>query len=181
MKIILLRHEQRYSDQGFYSNLTDDGIINSLELSLKLNKYNIDYIFSSPFIRTLQTIYPYCNEFDKKVNIDYGLYEYIHNPYFLLVQWYHDICDIEDIDLLSIIDPDYKSVINKNDFSILEDESDLEKRVKKFIDYLMENYRDKTVLLVSHMGVINKIRDLYVRKTSLNELFKMGYYEIYNI
>ena len=66
MKIILLRHEERYSDIGFFSNLTERGIENScLFLPPKLKKLNIDVIFSSPFVRTIQTIYPYCNKYNK--------------------------------------------------------------------------------------------------------------------
>ena len=179
MRLILLRHEERYSDMGFYSNLTDNGIINSLKLPEKLKKYKIDHIYSSPFIRTLQTIYPYCDKYKKSVNVDYGLYEYIHNPYFLLIPWYGEISDIDDSDLVSIINPEYKSIVNKSDFSILETEEDLEKRVRKFIDILIEKHCDETILLVSHMGVINKIRDVYLKKTGMNELFKMGHFEVW--
>jgi broad specificity phosphatase PhoE len=181
MKIILLRHEERYSDIGFFSNLTENGILNSYNLSTQLKQYNIDHIFSSPFIRTIQTIFPYCYKYDEKINIEYGLYEYIHNLYFLLGQWYYNIKDIKDNDLHLIINKKYKTIVTKDDFTILEIEEDLEKRVKKFIDYLKENYNDKTILLVSHMGVINKIKDLYVKKTDMRDLFKMGHYEIYNI
>jgi broad specificity phosphatase PhoE len=181
MKIILLRHEERYSDIGFFSNLTDNGIINACKLPKKLKKYKIDHIFSSPFIRTIQTIFPYCDKYNKKINIEYGLYEYIHNLYFLLVQWYHDIEDIKDNDLHTIINKNYKTNVTKDDFSILETEEDLAKRIKKFIDFLKQNYNDKTILLVSHMGIINKIKDLYVKKTDMRDLFNMGHYEIYDI
>ena len=35
MKIILLRHEERFNDPGFYTKLTDNGVINSLLLPNK--------------------------------------------------------------------------------------------------------------------------------------------------
>ena len=181
MKIILLRHEERGFDISFNSNLTDNGIINSLLLPNILKKYNIDVIFSSPFIRTLQTIYPYSIKYNKLVNVDYGLYEYIHNPYFLLVQWYYKLDEIKDKDLYNIINKNYNSVINMNDFSILENETDLSNRLIKFFNFLKKNYNNKTVLIVSHKGVINKIKDLYVKKTDMNAEFDMGHYEIYNI
>ena len=78
MKIILLRHEERYLDIGFYSNLTDKGVINSCLLGNTLNKYDIDIVFSSPFIRTLQTIYPFImkNNYQKKVNCEYTITEH---------------------------------------------------------------------------------------------------------
>jgi broad specificity phosphatase PhoE len=179
MKLILLRHEERYMDIGFYSNLTDNGIINSFLLPKKLKKLKIDVIFSSPFIRTLQTIYAYCDKYNKKVNVDYGLYEYIHNPYFLLGQWYFTIDDIKDNDLKSIINTEYSSIVTKNDFSILETELDLEKRIIKFFNYLKLNYNDKCILLVTHKGVINKIKDLYIKKTDMSADYDMGHLEIY--
>ena len=172
MKVILLRHEERYFDIGFFSNLTDNGIIRAnTSLVSDLKKMKIDCIFSSPFIRTLQTIYPYSKKKNKKVKIEYGLYEYIHNPYFLLFPWYHTVNDIEDKDLKSIINMKYKSIVDKDDFSILEDENNLKKRIKKFFKYLLKNYKNKTVLLVTHKGVINKIKDIYVKKTDMNEDF----------
>lgn len=180
MKIILLRHEERGYDVGFYSNLTDNGIIQSCKLPYKL-KTNIDVIFSSPFLRTLQTIYPYSINKIKKINIEYGLYEYIHNPYFLLNQWYYTTNDIADNSLKSIINNNYLSIVNKDDFFILENESNLEKRLIKFFDYLKSNYNDKTVLIVSHKGVINKIKDLYITKTDMSSRFDMGQFEEYII
>ena len=182
MKLILLRHEERGIDVGFNSNLTEKGIVNSCTLLPdKLKALKIDIIFSSPFIRTLQTIYPYSNLYNKKINIEYGLYEYLHNPYFLLGKWYYTIDDINDNDLKSIINNDYKSIVKKDDFLILEDENDLEKRIKKFFNYLLNNYNNKTVLLVTHKGVINKIKDLYLTKTDTNEEYPTGTIEIINL
>lgn len=183
MKIILLRHEERENNREFYTDLTENGVNNSYLLINKLKKFNIDVIFSSPYIRTLQTIYPYCIKYNKKVNIEYGLYEYLYLyvPYYLLGNWYYTINDINNKSLLSIINNNYLSIVNKYDFLILENEISLEKRITKFIDYLRHNYYDKTVLIVSHTRVINKIKDLYVKKTDINTEFKMGHYEVYDI
>ena len=174
MKFYLLRHEEREYDAGFFSHLTDNGIINACVLPHKLKNLNIDVIFTSPFLRTLQTIYPYAKNYDKKVNVEYGLYEYLHSPYFLLGNWYFTIDDINDTDLKSIVNYEYKSNGDKNDFIVLEDEANLERRVIKFFNHLKTNYNDKTILIVSHMGVINKIKDLYVTRTPMNDEFKMG-------
>lgn len=181
MKLILLRHEERGYDIGFYSELTENGIINSHLLSSSLDNLNIDIIFTSPFIRVLQTIYPYCKEHNKKVNIEYGLYEYIHNIYFLINPWYFTLNDIEDKDLKSICVKKYISIVDKNDFTILEDEINLERRIIKFFDYLNTNYNNKTVLLVSHKAIINKIKDLYIKKTSLDDSYDMGNIEVWNM
>ena len=181
MKLILLRHEERHYDIGFFSKLTDNGIIKSCILPDKLKNLNIDVIFSSPFIRTLQTIYPYCKKYNTKINLEYGLYEYIHNPYFIFNSWYYTKDDVEDKDLISIVNNNYESVVNKNDFTVLEDEINLEQRIIKFFSFLNMFYNSNTLLIVSHKGIINKIKDLYIKKTSMNEDFDMGHFEIYDI
>lgn len=181
MKIILLRHEKRGIDVGFFSELTDEGYIDSVNLADKLKKYPIDVIFSSPFTRTLQTVYFTSLTINKKVNVEYGLYEYLHNIYFQLTPWYYETKDLKHKNLKKIINKKYKSVVQKEDFQVLEFENNLEKRIIKFFNYLYNNYNDKTILIVTHKGVINKIKDLYVRKTPMNAEFDMGSFKIYDI
>jgi broad specificity phosphatase PhoE len=181
MKIILLRHEERGVDVGFYSPLTNNGIVNaSTILPEQLNKLHIDILFSSPFIRTLETIYFYAKRYNKKVNIDYGLYEYLHNPYFLFGKWFYTTDDIP-YELLSIINHNYYSIVRRDDLFVLEDEMNLERRIIKFFNFLYHSYKDKTILIVTHKGVINKIKDLYFIKTDMNDSFPMGHFEIYDL
>jgi broad specificity phosphatase PhoE len=182
MKLILLRHEERFNDVGFFTPLTEKGLLNANLLANKLQMdYNkIDIVFCSPFIRTLQTIYPYCIKNKKKVNIEYALYEYIHNISFLRDDWYHTINDIRDENLKEIVNQNYESNVNKTHFTILEDEDSLERRIHLFFHYLFYQYPDKTILIVSHMGVINKIKDLYIQRTEMNDRFEMGTYEEYD-
>jgi broad specificity phosphatase PhoE len=80
-----------------------------------------------------------------------------------------------------IINNNYNSIVYKDDFIILEDEINLERRIIKFFDYLNVVHKNDTVLLVSHMGVINKIKDLYIKKTGMDDEFKMGSFEIYDL
>ena len=75
MKIYILRHEDKTMDTSFFSPLTREGIKNSIKLIDILKEEEIDIVFSSPFIRTLQTIYPYCKEKDININIDYSISE----------------------------------------------------------------------------------------------------------
>ena len=67
MKIILLRHEERYELPLFFTSLTEKGIMNSKNLSNKINKINPNVIYCSPFLRTIQTIKPYCLDYNKKI------------------------------------------------------------------------------------------------------------------
>ncbi len=187
MKIILLRHEERGINCGFFSELTNEGILGSLKLSKKLNKLNINEIYCSPFIRTLQTIFPYSYKYNVKINVEYGLTEYLHNPYFL-IDGFHSIKDINDKDLIEIINMNYTSICNiEDDLIILEDENNLEKRLLKFLSYLKLKYNtdtnniNNTVLLVTHKGIINKIKQMLLLNINMDDDFKMGHYEIYDL
>jgi broad specificity phosphatase PhoE len=184
MKIILLRHCERPKyDIGFFSNLTEEGIINSYLLVEKLEKLNIDYIFSSPFIRTLQTIYLYAKKHKKEIHVEYGLYEFLHNIYFSFHKWFYTLDDIKDHDksLYKLINKKYKSIVCKDDFHVLEERKDVEKRIIKFFDELKSNdkYKNKTILMVSHQGTINTIKNLYFEKTEEHTHFDMGCFEEY--
>lgn len=181
MRVILLRHEKRGTDIGFFSTLTDNGYIDAMVLPNDLKKYNIDEIFSSPFTRTLETSYFTSHVLNKKVNIEYGLYEYLHNIYFSIGEWYYTIDDLKNPDLKKIVNKKYKSIVTKSDFTVLEDEASLERRIIKFFDYLINNYNNKTVLLVTHKGIINKIKNLYFEKTNMDDNFEMGSYQVFEL
>ena len=79
MKIYILRHEDRTMDATFFSPLTEKGLENSIELIDDLKDEKIDIIYSSPFIRTLQTIYPYSKEKNIKINLEYSIAEFQHH------------------------------------------------------------------------------------------------------
>ena len=78
MKIYILRHEDRTQDATMFSPLTKEGLKKSIDLSDILKDLNIDLIYSSPFIRTLQTVQPYAKSRNKKINLEYGLEEIQH-------------------------------------------------------------------------------------------------------
>ena len=64
---------------------------------------------------------------------------------------------------------------------MLEDEVSLEGRVKIFFNYLKnkKNLENKTILIVSHKGVINMIKK--INNIKINGDFPKGHYEIINI
>ncbi len=185
MKLILLRHEERNMlDPRFFTELTLNGKENTYSLISNLKKENIDIIFSSPFLRTIQTVYPFAKNNNIRINAEYGLYEYIHNPIFNEDNWYHSLNEYNNDKysyIYNILNHNYKSIVKKGDFEIMENNRSLENRLIKFFNYLLNNYQNKTVLLVSHMGTINTIKNLYIKPTNRSENFPMGHYEIYNI
>jgi len=183
MKLILLRHEKREIHPGFFSSLTEEGLEDSKLLIDKFKKYKIDQIYCSPLLRTLQTIYPYCIKNKRKVTIEYALHEYKHNPYFLIEPKIYDVEDLKDNNLLSIVSKKGKSKFKKEDFQydILENENNLEKRLLVFFKYLKKKEKqnsNQTLLLVSHKGVINKIKQMINHKTGMDDEFPKGHFEI---
>ena len=59
MKLYVLRHEERDNNPLPLSPLTSNGFMNSLKLVNEINDIKPDIIYCSPFLRTIETIYPY--------------------------------------------------------------------------------------------------------------------------
>ena len=78
MKLYILRHEDKTQDATFFSPLTKQGLENATKLINELEKVEISHIYSSPYIRTLQTVHPYCKKHDLKIKLEYGLSEINH-------------------------------------------------------------------------------------------------------
>lgn len=175
INITLLRHEERPdNDIGVFSKLTENGRRRSELIILE----NFDIIFCSPFIRTIETIYPYCIKNNIKINIEYSICEYLHNRYFIKNEPRYELKDILNSystqNLKNIINHEYSSLISKDNLIVLEDEINLEKRIKSFFDYLKSNFSNKKILIVTHKAVINKIKDLYIEPTNLDKDYPMG-------
>ena len=79
MKIYILRHEDRTMDCSFFSPLTKKGLENAISLISLLKEKKIGAIYSSPFIRTLQTVYPYSETNNIPINLEYSLSEFQHD------------------------------------------------------------------------------------------------------
>lgn len=144
-KIFLLRHEQRGSSVSFDTPLTPRGLQRAEKIVCpRLEERNIDVIYSSPFVRTLQTIKPFCMKSGLKVNLEWSLVESI--PVI------EPNCD----KFVDIINPNYKPFLGYTtpaNTDIIEFDG-LKKRVQKFIESLD---RSQNILLVTHMPVINAI------------------------
>jgi broad specificity phosphatase PhoE len=172
MKIFLLRHEQRYESPEFTTNLTEKGlkIVSSEIFKDKIDILNIECIYSSPFVRCLQTIYFYCLK-NRKIKLDNCLYEYLDDISFEKTKLYDKSYYNNLEDYKSIIDDNYNSIININELKYPENKTILNKRVKKFIDKLrLEKY--KSILIVSHQSVLYSF--LEVLNIKYNDEIKMG-------
>ena len=137
MKIYILRHEDRTMDATFFAPLTEDGLNNSVKLIPLLKMCKINKIYSSPFIRTLQTIHPYAKQCDLNINIDYSLGE-IQHPLIIPQKSYQITLPLYLSKSFNFNDK-YKSIICPNEYTYPETEKNVEERVKKFIFKLIND------------------------------------------
>lgn len=177
MKIYILRHEERPSDCSFFTPLTKQGLINAkkLILDLETQNLNIDIIFCSPFIRTLQTICPYAIKKKKCINLEYGLSE-IHVPQCITER-------AVGMELPEYIaesfncNNNYKSIIEYNNIKFPENINDVQIRINKILKNIIQKYikTDYNILLVTHQSLCtcaleNIIKSVFINTETKNKL-----------
>ena len=174
MKLYILRHEDRTMDATFFSPLTKEGLENSAKLIDVLKKEEINKIYSSPFIRTLQTIYPYSKLIDKKINIDYSLSE-IQHPHIIPEKSYQVTLPSYLIESFNCNEK-YTSLCFPTDYIYPEDEKNVEKRVKRFIKKLItdELSSSRNIIIVSHQIVCNIILKIVDRTIDSSHNYPRG-------
>lgn len=186
MKIFILRHEDRTQDATFFSPLTSTGLERSEVLVDVLRKHKINKIYSSPFIRTLQTINPYCEKCGVKVNLEYSLSE-IQHPLIIPEKSYQVRLPTYMAHNFNSNDK-YKSLLDPIDHVYPEDEVNVSKRVRHFLNTLFNNKlnRADNILLVTHQVVCNeilKIATKHMRGLDITSTFNYprgGLTEVFN-
>ena len=155
MKIYILRHEDRTMDGTFFSPLTQDGLDNSIKLIKILADCKINTIYSSPFIRTLQTVLPYSKSRNIKINLEHSLSE-IQHPHLIPVKSYQINLPLYIAEQFNY-NPLYVSCLNPSNHVYPEDEKNVLARVKKFISQVVREMMNKEVniLIVTHQIVCN--------------------------
>ena len=168
MKIYILRHEDRTMDCTFFSPLTLKGLENAIDLIPTLKEHNINLIFCSPFIRTLQTIYPYSEKFNINLNLEYSIAEFQHDE--IIPKKSYSVRLPEYLAKDFNFNPDYVSEFEPENFNYPEKIEDVRKRVKKFFQNLIRNYYDKKVniLIVTHQLACNILSKLAYEKMTEN-------------
>jgi len=169
MKIYILRHEDRTQDCSMFAPLTKYGLMKAEKLVSLLEGCKIDIVFSSPFVRTLQTIEPYMKKSQQKVNIEYSLSEINHEDIIpkkavgmylpeYIAENYH-------------FDPTYKSFIKPTDIIYPEKFKNVDMRFKKFLGELFNQYikTDKIILLVTHQSMCCSILNIVNKYTKLDD------------
>ena len=157
MKLYLLRHEKRsLRDPTFHSPLLPKGLYDANKLKYILNDLDINLIFSSPFIRVLQTVKPYCDMKRMKVNIEHSIYEQVKE--------HHEVDKNFDRDNYRIdLMPSDKEYYLKNKcyksylpLSKIEWDDDGLWRITNFIHHIIRKYKDtnRNIVIACHGGLI---------------------------
>lgn len=160
MRIYFLRHEDRYKSISFFTPLNLNGKKNSLKLNYDLNSLKITKIFSSPFLRTLQTIEPFIKKSKLKVNLENSLRE--TNIISGIAEKESKMTLPEELYKQFNIDKSYKSFLKSNEIVYPEGKINVKKRFNNFLKNLIKKYNksNENILLVSHAGLIEE----YIRK-----------------
>jgi broad specificity phosphatase PhoE len=166
MKLYVLRHEDRTMDLTFFSPLTKNGLDNSIELIKYLEKEKINIVYSSPYIRTLQTIYPYCKKYNIKQNLDYSLTELYQEEN--IPKKSYQITLPEYIAESFNFNNEYVSSILPLEINFPENVKDFNKRIKDLLkNIIKDNYKsNNSILLVTHQGVIDLILHTILKKNN---------------
>lgn len=160
MKIYVIRHEDRTMDLTFFSPLTKNGLENSVKLITVLEKEKINMIYSSPYIRTLQTIYPYSKKYGITPKLDYSIVEFYQEEN--IPKKSYTITLPEYLEQSFNYDNEYNSLILPKDIEFPENLKSFNKRIKNFLKNIIKsNYNsDKQILISTHQGVIQYIYKL---------------------
>ena len=189
MKIYILRHEDRTMDLTFFSPLTKNGLEKSINLISYLEKEKINSIYCSPYIRTLQTIFPYSKKYNLKSKLDYSLTELYQEGN--IPKKSYQITLPEYIAKTFGYDEDYKTMILPSDIKFPENIKLFNDRIKTFLKIIIKNNynTDNNIVLVTHQGVIdiimrilgkrssdlkNKVKDIKYPKGSLTKILDNG-------
>jgi len=169
MKIFILRHEDRTQDASFFSPLTKTGLENANKLIETIEKYNIIHIYSSPYIRALQTIYPYSKKTGRKIKLEYSLSEINHPD--LIAKNSYGVRLPEYMSELFNYDPSYTSQLQVENIKYPEAELDVEIRIKNFLKNVITQHGkfDDNIILVTHQVVCSTILKIVSKTNSVNK------------
>ena len=173
MKLYLLRHDERALDDiSFYSPLIPHGLDCANKLKYTLDYHNINLIFCSPFKRTLQTVKPYCDMKNLKLNIEYSLYEKLNNINDTLIKKKYDLCTVARLEYrkghhlvfeaMSILRNEYKIIVK---YAILGDGPELSRlkdlvlkfSLQKQVDFIHHDVSSEKIFKNSSVHIMPTI------------------------
>ena len=130
MKIYFLRHEKRPQEQTFEISLTEEGHQDAQKLIPLLNSLSIQEIYSSPFLRCLETLYPFCKNNNKNINIENSLYEFVTERLFTQSNYKQSLTSSQKSSYL--VNNDYTSFFDIENLFFPQTEKLMEERARIF-------------------------------------------------
>jgi broad specificity phosphatase PhoE len=170
MKIYFLRHEKRPQEQTFEISLTEEGHQNAQKLIPLLDSLSIQQIYSSPFIRCLETLLPFCKSNGKNINVENSLYEFVTERLFTHSNYNQSLTPFQKSNYL--VNQDYTSFFNIENLLFPQTEEFMEERMYAFLNHLINQYQNQeiSILLCGHKKIVDKIYTLYLKEqNSSNE------------
>lgn len=162
MKLYVTRHgETPYNVENLICGisdieLNDHGKVQARKIAEKLKNENIDIIYASPLKRAKETADIISGEINKNVMIDERLHE----------------IDFGIFEGMPGMTPEFREVKKNHAMRYPQGEKLFEvvQRVYNFLDEVNEKYKDKTLLVVCHGGIVRVIHSYYHDMTN-DELF----------
>ncbi len=176
-RIVLLRHEKRGEDPSFNSILTPDGKQNlqSLPKRLQTMGFNPTTIYSSPYLRCLETGQPFLKNSQLRLNVENSLAEWFnpkdkHNNYSIprtLTSQENKLYHVND---------EYFSFLKQDFFLENESWNCCQERTHSFLEFLEKKYgnTEDNILIISHLSVLNAICQNVGHQRDSEEWFEMG-------
>lgn len=171
IEVIMFRHAPRSSDPTYFSPLTIQGHQCAQNLSASLAQFSPMDLYSSPFLRCLQTIAPLAQKTNTKIRMDLALSELLADRRFSGFKMPDPtsvdiIRTIEELDssmshptpIVPHLDLNYRSCINPESICFPESFSSLSRRVETFLHHLVRLYShspNQRVAVCTHMHAIN--------------------------
>lgn len=184
MKLIVLRHFKRGGSPLFDTSLTEEGLKDAENIVEELRKLRINDIYCSPFLRTVQSIYPFATKYNKTINIDNAIHEGTNDLLFNDTNINnHYSFHNKKYNLSGIINTNYRNSLLICNIYPQEGNDRIIERVHTFINSLIsnKNNKGKTILIVTHQCICNAIKKYFDNKVEINDNFPMGTFEIINI
>jgi broad specificity phosphatase PhoE len=174
MKLVVLVSADTIRTPGhdFFTMLSIPGLIKADELVSLLHTINPDKIYVSPWLQTLQTIYPYCIQYNKTICIENSLcpINKLDEKEFLNVNCYinesiHSYNTRSSYKyLLNILDKEYTSMVFANNIHFNESDRDIRNRLYPFLNTLSHaKYHNKTIVIVTHATIRSYIYKFYTQ------------------
>ena len=151
------RQDNADTDWGKYAKWPDDPELSELgtrqaeELAQRLRGVSIDHIFSSHFLRTLQTAYPASEILGKRIKLETGFGEWMKQEWF---QSEPDLMPLQyKMSLFPRVDRCYRPFLRA---AIPETRDDLERRIVATVRHVLDT-AGGDILIFGHGGTVEGV------------------------